>query len=295
MSQEVQQILNIIMNACMKISFITRMSNTISLSKEEKNINISGDVIKKIDVITNEILTYDLKHCPLIRNIASEEENYIVSTNYNNGKYLVCFDPLDGSSNVEVNITTGTIFSIFKYDDNGKIIDGNNIVASGYSLYSGATQMVICNNTKISQYQLVDDKFILINDNLQIPIKGKIYSVNESQSDKWIDKRYTTLINEFKENNYSTRWVGSLVADAHRTLLKGGFFAYPANTSNKEGKIRLLYEAYPFAHIFKIAGGVSSNGLVDNILDIPFPKNIHQRTPIILSSSDEYKKFINTK
>ena len=295
MTQEVQQILNIIMNACMKISFITRMSNTISLSKEEKKRNISGDVIKKIDAITNEILTYDLQHCSLIRNIASEEENRIISTNYNNGKYLVCFDPLDGSSNVGVNITTGTIFSIFKYDDNGEIIDGNNIVASGYSLYSGATQMVICNNSKISQYQLVDDKFILINDNIKIPIKGKIYSINESLSKKWTDNRYTNLINEFKENSYSTRWVGSLVADAHRTLIKGGFFAYPANTSNKEGKIRLLYEAYPFAHIFKIAGGESSNGLVDNILNIPFPKNIHQKTPIILSSRDEYKKFVNTK
>lgn len=154
--------------------------------------------------------------------------------------------------------------------------------------------MIICDNNKVSQYQLIDYTFQLINDNIKIPIKGNFYSINDSLSEKWTDKRYTTLINEFKEDCYSTRWVGSLVADAHRTLIKGGFFAYPENTSNKEGKIRLLYEAYPFAHIFKIAGGKSSNGLIDNVLNIPFPKNIHQKTTIILSSPEEYNKFINT-
>lgn len=293
MSKEVQEIIDIIMHACLKISFITRMSNTISLSKEEKNVNNSGDIIKKIDVIANEILTYDLQHCQFVKKVASEEEKHFITTNFSNAKYLVCFDPLDGSSNVGVNITTGTIFGIFKYDSNGEILDGNNIVASGYSLYGGATQMVICHNSKISQYQLLDDKFILINDNLQIPLRGKIYSINESQSNKWTDKRYSTLINEFKEHKYSTRWVGSLVADAHRTLLKGGIFAYPGNNNNPDGKIRLLYEAYPFAHIFKIAGGKSTNGIINSILDIPFPKNIHQKTPIILSSQEEFINFIS--
>lgn len=294
MTQEVQKIIDIIMGACKKISFIIKISNTQSLSEEENNINNSGDVIKKIDAIANEILTYDLQHCPFVKKVASEEEKHLITTKFSNAKYLVCFDPLDGSSNVGVNITTGTIFGIFKYDDNSEILDGNNIVASGYSLYSGATQMVICNNQKVSLYQLIeDDGFILLHDNLQIPKNGKIYSINESQSNKWTDTRYNKLIKEFKENKYSTRWVGSLVADAHRTLLKGGFFAYPANTSNKEGKIRLLYEAYPYAHIFKVAGGKSSNGVLDDILDIPFPKNIHQKVPIILSSPDEYINFIS--
>lgn len=294
MTNEVQTIIDIIMGACEKISFVIKISNTISLSEEEENINNSGDIIKKIDAIANEILTYDLRHCPLVKKVASEEENYFITTQFDNAKYLVCFDPLDGSSNVGINITTGTIFGIFKYDDNDEILDGNNIVASGYSLYSGATQIVICNNQKVSLYQLIkDDGFILIHDNLQIPKNGKIYSINESQSNNWIDNRYNKLIKEFKENNYSTRWVGSLVADAHRTLLKGGFFAYPANTSNKEGKIRLLYEAYPYAHIFKVADGRSSNGVLGNILDIPFPKNIHQKIPIILSSPDEYINFIS--
>ena len=128
---------------------------------------------------------------------------------------------------------------------------------------------------------------------MKLKEKGNIYSINEANKHIWCDKRFVPFIDSRIKENYSTRWVGSLVADAHRTLIKGGFFAYPANEKNKDGKIRLLYEAYPFAHIFEVAGGFGSNG-EEQLLDIPFPKNIHQKTPIILSSNSEFTKFITT-
>jgi fructose-1,6-bisphosphatase I len=201
---------------------------------------------------------------------------------------------LDGSSNIDVNITTGTIFSVYQYDKNGKITDGHNIVMSGYCLYGGATQYVLSYNNKLTfyQYSAQDKSFYLLNDNLKMKEKGAIYSLNESNKKAWTDARFNKLIDLFIEQKYGARWVGSLVADAHRTLLKGGFFAYPGNRKDREGKIRLLYEAYPFAHIFHNAGGFSSNG-VKSILDVPFPDKIHQKTPIVLCGKYEHDLFVN--
>ena len=162
---------------------------------------------------------------------------------------------------------------------------------AGYSLYGGSTQLVLCKFGRVYIYGLdpIDDKWSIMHDNFKMKDKGNIYSINESNKHDYnfkINNYIDNLINE----NYSARWVGSLVADAHRTLLKGGLFAYPGNKKNKEGKIRLLYEAYPFAYIFEKAGGKSSNG-DKNILDVSFPKNIHQKTSILLSSPFEFDIF----
>ena len=162
---------------------------------------------------------------------------------------------------------------------------------SGYCLYGGSTQMILSLNNNINIYQLIDNQLQLVKENLTCNEKGKIYSINESNKNIWLDKRFNILINKLIEQNYTTRWVASLIADAHRTLIKGGFFAYPANEKNKCGKIRLLYEAYPFAYIFETANGIASNGH-KSLLDIDFPKNnIHQKTPIILSTQYEYDVF----
>jgi len=288
------EIFNLLEKAFIQIANIIHEHNSLSLSNHTLSNNNSGDDVKKLDLYANDILKNLLLNCPLIRTIGSEEDELLYHTNFYDAPYMICFDPLDGSSNIDVNITTGTIFCIYKYNDNNVITNGHDIIAAGYCLYGGATQYILAYNNKLSfnQYSFTQQKFNCINNDIKIKNNGNIYSINESNKHKWTDKRFLEFINICSNQNYSARWVGSLVADAHRTIIKGGFFAYPGNIKDTSGKIRLLYEAYPFAYIFKIAGGDSSNGEI-NILDIPFPKNIHQKTPIILSSNYEINLFNN--
>ena len=287
----VLEIVDILKKCFIEISDLIKNKNSLDLGNViYDQYNISGDNIKKLDDIANEILKTNLQNCELVRSIGSEEEQTLINTQYYNAPYLVCYDPLDGSSNIDVNITVGTIFAIYQYKNN-QIQNGRNIVMSGYCLYGGSTQMILSFNNNINIYQLINNQFQLVKENQTCNKRGKIYSINESNKNIWLDKRFNILINKLIEQNYTTRWVASLVADAHRTLIKGGFFAYPANEKNKCGKIRLLYEAYPFAYIFETANGIASNGQI-SLLDIDFPKhNIHQKTPIILSSQYEYDTF----
>ncbi len=277
----------------LEIANLMKNQNTLDLGDYMDEYNFSGDDVKQLDLMSNVILKTNLEKCVQVRCIGSEEDKELHYTEHKNAPYLICFDPLDGSSNIDVNITTGTIFAVYKYDDKNEITNGRNIIMSGYSLYGASTQYIIAYHNNVSMYQYVpsEQKFVCIKTNMKLKEKGNIYSINEANKHIWCDKRFVPFIDSRIKENYSTRWVGSLVADAHRTLIKGGFFAYPANEKNKDGKIRLLYEAYPFAHIFEVAGGFGSNG-EEQLLDIPFPKNIHQKTPIILSSNSEFTKFI---
>ena len=279
----------------LEIANLMKNQNTLDLGDYMVEYNFSGDDVKQLDLMSNVILKTNLEKCVQVRCIGSEEDKELHYTEHKNAPYLICFDPLDGSSNIDVNITTGTIFAVYKYDDKNEITNGRNIIMSGYSLYGASTQYIIAYHNNVSMYQYVpsEQKFICLKTNMKLKEKGNIYSINEANKHIWCDKRFAPFIDSCIKENYSTRWVGSLVADAHRTLIKGGFFAYPANEKNKDGKIRLLYEAYPFAHIFEVAGGFGSNG-EEQLLDIPFPKNIHQKTPIILSSNSEFTKFIIT-
>lgn len=291
-----------------EISELIQNSSSNNLENYIEKYNISGDDVKQIDILSNIILKENLSKCSLIRAIGSEEEKELVYTEHNDAPYLICYDPLDGSSNIGVNITTGTIFGVYRYNEDGEILSGRSTVMAGYCLYGGATQYVIANEGKVSMYQYkpinsksvkinesITKKFVLIQDNLTIPEKGKIYSFNEANRNKWMDTRYQKIIDLLLEKGYSARWVGSMVADGHRTLLKGGFFSYPANSSNTTGKIRLLYEAYPFAFIFEAAGGKATNGDVP-LLDIKYPKhNCHLKTPIVLCSPYEMLYFHNLK
>lgn len=279
----------------LEIANLMKNQNTLDLGGYMDEYNFSGDDVKQLDLMSNVILKTNLEKCVQVRCIGSEEDKELHYTKHKNAPYLICFDPLDGSSNIDVNITTGTIFAVYKYDDKNDITNGRNIIMSGYSLYGASTQYIIAYHNNVSMYQYVpsEQKFVCVKTNMKLKEKGNIYSINEANKHMWCDKRFVPFIDSRIKENYSTRWVGSLVADAHRTLIKGGFFAYPANEKNKDGKIRLLYEAYPFAHIFEVAGGFGSNG-EEQLLDIPFPKNIHQKTPIILSSNSEFTKFITT-
>lgn len=286
------EVIKLLEDCFIQISNLIRNENSLQLSNLVNINNNSGDDIKSLDLISNEILKKKLSKCHLIRTIGSEEDDELLQTEYTDAPYLLCFDPLDGSSNIDVNITTGTIFCLYKYELDGTIKNGHNIVLSGYCLYGGATQYLLAYENKLSFYQFKSEtnNFKLECDNLIIKSKGNIYSLNESNKYLWTDNRFNKLSDLFIQEKYSSRWVGSLVADAHRTIIKGGFFAYPGNKKDTNGKIRLLYEAYPFAHIFSLGGGFSSNG-EKNILDIDFPKNIHQKIPIVLSGKYEFNLF----
>jgi fructose-1,6-bisphosphatase I len=287
MKDILKEILSDIQQACISISQEIRYSDSLDLSVINNTYNKSGDNVKKLDLISNDILKHRLIKCKHLRMIASEEENYLIPCEgFLKGKYLICFDPLDGSSNISVNITTGTIFAVYEYNKD-KIQSGRNIVMAGYCLYGGSTQLVVAHKT-VDIYSLEKDGFKKTHNDWKIPNQGKYYAINESNKHIFLDQKYNQIIETLIRLGYSSRWVGSMVADGHRTLIKGGFFSYPGNKNNREGKIRLLYEAYPFAYIFEIAGGESSNGEI-NILDIPFPEKIHQKTPIILSSKMEFE------
>ena len=290
------ELIPILEKSFLEIANLMRNQNTLDLGDYMNEYNFSGDDVKQLDLMSNVILKTNLEKCNKVRCIGSEEDEELHYTKHEDAPYLICFDPLDGSTNIDVNITTGTIFAIYKYDNNNEIKNGRNIIMSGYSLYGASTQYLIAYNNKLSMYQYVssENMFVCNKTDMKIKEKGNIYSINESAKHTWCDKRFNSFIETCINNGYNMRWVGSLVADAHRTLIKGGFFAYPANNKNTNGKIRLLYEAYPFAHIFETAGGYGSNG-EEQLLDVPFPENIHQKTPIILSSNSEFTQFITSK
>ena len=294
-----EEIIDLLKTACAEISTMMRNTDPLSLSKLTNINNKSGDSVKSLDIISNTILKNHLSKSKYVKIIGSEEDDelYYPENQYDlRKKYMVCFDPLDGSSNIDSNITVGTIFAIYNLsesDNNTPLSDilknGNSIVCAGYCLYGSSTQFILATN-RVQIFLLKNQQFKLIHNNLKIKEKGNIYSINESNKHKWIGDKNQQFIEKLLDEKYTARWVGSMVTDCHRTLIKGGLFAYPENKKDTDGKIRLLYEAYPFAYIFKIAGGDSYNGK-KNILDIEFPKNIHQKTPIYLGGMYEINLF----
>jgi len=283
------------------ISLALKNGNTSELSNKIGYLNKSGDYSNNLDLHSNEIIKKKLIKCSNVWGIASEEDEGIISRFSDDAdcKYFVSFDPLDGSSNVDCNISVGTIFCIFETPEGVYPKSGKDIVCAGYCLYSQCTQLVIADETNVKISTLQPHIRSFVNEEIiTIPDRGCLYSINESNKYKWakLDDNenkcvYTKFIDKLIDEKYTMRWVGTMVADCHRTLLKGGFFAYPANSKSKEGKIRLVYEAYPFAYIFMRANGFSSNGFI-NILQLSFPKDIHQKTAVLLSSRKEFFEFI---
>ena len=279
-----------ILKFCFKeISDKIRNNNSLILGDMTESLNKSGDNCKNLDIIANNIIKNALEKCKSVKNIISEEEDEIIELN-KEGKYMVCYDPLDGSSNIDINVGTGTIFSIF---DSGNIKSGRNILLAGYCIYSSSTQLVLCENSKVNMYQLIDNEFKLIRENIEVPLRGNIYAINTSYKYQWLEHCYdSNFISELIKKKYNMRWTGSLVLDAHRLLLNGGFFAYPKNNNNSFGKIRLIYEAFPIAYILSCAGGFAIT-LYDHILKMRFPKDdIHEKIEIRLFSEEEYYQFI---
>jgi fructose-1,6-bisphosphatase I len=272
--------------------------------------NVQGEKVQKLDEETNETLISALGrrgHCAAI---ASEELDEIrILSDDPRAKYVVVFDPLDGSSNIDVNVSIGTIFGVLRRSDGSTrstmvqdfLRPGSELLAAGYVLYGSSTMLVITTGSGGVHgftYDPTVGEFFLSHEDIRTPERGSMYSINEGNSAHWSDpvRRWSEWIKSDDKASgrpYGMRYVGSMVADAHRTLLKGGIFAYPADRKSPGGKLRLLYEANPFAFIFEAAGGKASTG-TDRILDI-VPSELHQRTPIVIGSAwdvDAFEQFM---
>ena len=278
--------LSAISSAAKLIASQVRRAGLLNIIGKHGSINPQDEEVQKLDIIANDIMTTHLSGSGQFFGLASEEVEHVVYPEEgNNGKYIIAFDPLDGSSNIDVNVNIGTIFSIHRKingDDSDFYQKGSEQVAAGYIIYGPATMFVYTTGTGVNGFTLdpLVGMFLLSHPDITIPTGGKIYSVNEGNYYKW-NKDFSQKIEKNKQNNFKSRYIGSMVADVHRTLIKGGEFYYPADSSNPNGKLRLLYEASPMALLFKQANGIESDGN-QSILDIT-PDKLHQRVPVYLS------------
>lgn len=253
-------------------------------------VNASKDEVKKIDEFSNQLLVDTLLKCGQVGYLASEEMDKELLVD-KNGRYNVFFDPLDGSSNIDVGITVGTIFSIY-HNDGPLLQQGNKQVVAGYILYGTSVMFVYTHGNGVNGFTLdpAIGSFLLSHSNIKIPKTGNIYSINEALS-VHVDEALVVYLNACKEKEYKQRYVGCMVADCHRTLLKGGIFLYPADKKSPQGKLRLMFEVNPFAFLFEQAGGKATSGK-ENPLDI-IPKDLHQRTPIVLGSPEDIDTYLS--
>lgn len=303
-------LLNDIVTACKVISNAVNKGALIGVMGSLDSENVQGETQKKLDVITNEIFIQSNEWAGHLAAMASEEMDdvYQIPGQYPRGKYLLVFDPLDGSSNVDVNISVGTIFSILRCPGEGDaptaasfLQPGTKQVAAGYALYGSSTMLVLTTGQGVNGFTLDRDvgEFILTHPNMTIPADTKEFAINASNQRFWEApvKRYVQECLEGKTGprarDFNMRWVASMVAEVHRILVRGGIFMYPKDTKDpaKAGKLRLLYEANPMSFIVEQAGGASSTGR-QRILDLQ-PEGLHQRVPVILGSKNEVEKVVS--
>ena len=292
-------LLTSIQTACKFISSKVRKAGIANLYGYTNNSNSTGDNQKKLDVLSNEVFINILKSNGKCAVLASEEEEDAYIVEGPDAKYVVAFDPLDGSSNIEVNISIGSIFAIWKKktDSRGSVDDllqtGDSLIAAGYCLYGSSTQLVLTiKGQGVNAFTLDPSlgEFILTSHDMKIPSRGAIYSINEGNASIWDKPTSTYIMNkkfpkEIGQKPYSLRYVGSMVADVHRTLIYGGIFMYPKDSKSPGGKLRVLYECFPMSFIIEQAGGKSTTGK-GRVLEI-LPKKIHERCPIIIGSKED--------
>jgi fructose-1,6-bisphosphatase I len=272
------------------------------------NTNVQGEQQQKLDVYANQALLHCLGLRDSVAALVSEEDEEPVTfgRSLEAGRYIIVFDPLDGSSNIDVNVNVGTIFSVLRRLADDRSTDlaasvlqpGYAQVAAGYVVYGPSCVLVYTTGNGVHGFTLdpTIGAFVLTSENMKMPEQGSYYSVNEANAETW-PGHYRDYVHKLRSGalgrQYSSRYIGSLVADFHRTLLKGGIFLYPPTNDQPGGKLRLLYEANPLALIAEQAGGMASSG-TGRILDIK-PKNIHQRTPFMVGSRREMEALIPGK
>jgi fructose-1,6-bisphosphatase I len=297
---ELSSLLYDIALAAKMISSKVRRAGLSDILGATENSNVQGEVQQKLDVIANEIMVKALDHGGRLCAMASEEEADIIAipSRFRTGRYVALFDPLDGSSNIDVNVPVGTIFSIMQKVTTGAhgtledfLQPGRRQVAAGYIIYGSSTMMVYTTGQGAHGFTLDPSigEFLLSHPNIRTPAKGKFLSVNDAYERVW-DEPVRRLMRAYRglENDHppmNVRYVGSLVADFHRNLLGGGVFCYPANAKSPKGKLRLLYECNPLAFIVEQAGGAASNG-TQRLLDVQ-PSELHERSPLFIGSKDE--------
>lgn len=298
---DLTHLLTCLLTAIKAISSACQKAGIAKLYGIAGSTNVQGEDVKKLDVLSNSLMINMLKSSYKTCLLVSEEnEELIVVDKAQQGKYIVAFDPLDGSSNIDCLVSIGTIFAIYKKDTDGDaVVDdvlrpGREMVAAGYAVYGSATMVVLCTGYEVNGFTLDPSigEFVLTHHNMKCKPRGNVYSINEGYSAQWskgvkeyIESRKLTVDGR---KNYAQRYVGSMVADVHRTLLNGGIFLYPASTAAPTGKLRLLYECFPMAYILEHANGAATTGTMP-ILDIQ-PTRIHQRAPIILGSKEDVKE-----
>jgi fructose-1,6-bisphosphatase I len=265
--------------------------------------NVQGELVQKLDVLSNQALLHCLGNRGNVAIMASEEdaEPIVVSRDRRLGRYVVVFDPLDGSSNIDVNVSVGTIFSILRRDEDPTerrepLVDvlqaGVQQIAAGYVVYGTSTMLVYTAGNGVAAFTLdpMIGAYVMSNPRIAMPAAGSIYSVNEANSDSFPEpyRQYLSYLRSGRTGRqYSSRYIGSLVADFHRTLLKGGIFLYPPTAAHPNGKLRLMYEASPIAFLAEQAEGAASDGK-QRIMDKQ-PKSLHERTPLVVGSREDVK------
>lgn len=281
-----------------------RRASLSELVGDDGGFNSHGESQQKLDIYANDVLIHCLGMHDAAAVLVSEENDEPITFERatETSKYAIFFDPLDGSSNIDVNVNVGTIFSIYRIDQSIEEIAGRLTlqpgicqVAAGYVLYGPSTILVYTGGNGVHSFTLdpTIGSFVLSEENLKMPNKGRYYSCNEANIDEF-PSYYGAYLSQLRAGSggesYGSRYVGSLVADFHRTLLRGGIFLYPPTAAHPEGKLRLLYEASPLAFIAEQAGGMAING-EQSILRIQ-PSNVHQRTPLVIGGCSEVERFL---
>jgi len=309
---DLTQLMTALLTAIKAVSSAVRKAGLAQLFGLAGSSNVQGEEVKKLDVLANELFINMLKSSYTTCLMVSEENENVIEVETDRkvgsadftskGKYIVCFDPLDGSSNIDCLVSIGSIFSIYRKTNEGPasindaLQPGRKLVAAGYALYGSATMVVLSTGNGVNGFMLdpAIGEFILTDPDMKIKPRGKIYSLNEGYESLW-DPATTEYVKSKKfpkdGKPYGGRYIGSMVADVHRTLKYGGIFMYPATSAAPKGKLRLLYECNPMAFIIEQAGGLSTNGKIPT-LDI-VPESIHQRAPVFMGSKEDVQEVID--
>jgi fructose-1,6-bisphosphatase I len=309
---ELSNLLRDIGLAAKRVNVEVNKAGLVDILGDAGTVNVQGEDVKKLDIYANNQFMGVLRHGISCAGIGSEElEEFVIFDDEvsNNSKYVCLFDPLDGSGNIDVNVSIGTIFGVYRrVSERGKpctkadfLQPGRNQVAAGYVIYGSSTMLVYATRRGVNGFTLDPSigEFTLSHPNIKCPPTGKIYSVNHGNFFQYEDrvKAYIDCCQKKNKDNggpYTQRYIGSMVADVHRNLIKGGIFMYPATISRPKGKLRLLYECNPFAFIAEVAGGKATNGK-ERILDVQ-PTELHQRSALYIGSRDmmaELEGFLN--
>ncbi|WP_446010146.1 class 1 fructose-bisphosphatase [Candidatus Electrothrix sp.] len=303
---ELTGLLNELIVAAKIISAEVNMAGLAGILGQSGKTNVQGEEVQKLDDFANRTLKRRMEQCGYICIMGSEEDDGVIPVlDGYEGKYTLAFDPLDGSSNIDVNVSIGTIFSVHRRKSEGKqgnmsdlLQKGSEQVAAGYIIYGSSTVLVYTTGHGDGVHGFTLDpsvgEFFLSHPDIKIPEQAKYYSINEAYSRYWYDETRDYIkklkeMDEQGERSYSLRYIGSLVSDFHRNLIKGGVFLYPRDkksTDKPDGKLRLLYEAAPLAMVAEEAGGLAITDDGRRILDIE-PKDLHQRVPLVIGSRDE--------